>query len=49
MRIPRKLKSFYSKNKMWVWIAIGLVTILVAITVTGFTFMVFGGWSVRPI
>lgn len=49
MRMPRKLKSFYVKNKIWVWIAVGIVAIFVALTLTGFTFGVFGGWSRKPI
>ena len=47
--MPRKLKSFYVKNKIWVWIAVGIVATLLAITATGFTFAVFGGWRVKPI
>lgn len=48
MKMPRKLKSFYVKNRMWVWIAVGIVATLMVLTFTSFTFSVFGGWSRKP-
>jgi len=46
--MSRKLKSLYVKNKIWVWIAVGIVAVVLAITLSGFTFSMFGGWRVAP-
>jgi len=48
MKMSRKLKSFYGKYRTWVLVAVGIVAILVVITLSGYSFSVFGGWSRKP-
>ena len=45
----RKWQKFYNKNKALVWIVAGIIVLMAAFVLGGFTFGVFGGWSPRPI
>jgi uncharacterized membrane protein len=44
----RKLKKFYNKNKMMVWIVVGIIAVVAVFVLGGYTFSVFGGWSRKP-